>query len=148
MDQDGRYLISAVAASKTTSLPLYELPQSVDFALQTQLAEAHRLVGAAIVAHEMAVLGFRLSAESRSIRGVADNDMKFFPYAWRAEFGAAATVSVKTRELEAERCFSGKWFGCPTFYGSRQIPVRLLRRQQSCSLLRIGLWRAFEDGSR
>src|SRR4029077_13991851 len=84
--------------SKTTSLPLYELPQSVDLALQTQLAEAHRLVGAAIVAYETAVLGFRLSAESRIIREVADKDVKFLPYAWCLDFGAAMTVSVKTRE--------------------------------------------------
>jgi hypothetical protein len=147
IDQDEWNLISATAASKTTSLPLYELPQSVDFALQTQLAEAHRLVGAAIAHDEMAVLGFRLSAESNVIREAADKDVKFFPYAWRADFGAAMTVSVKTREPTA-RVFFWKVVRCPTFNGSRQIPVRLLRRQHSCSLLQSGLWRAFEDGSR
>jgi hypothetical protein len=118
MDQDGRDLMSAAAASKTTSLPLYELPQSVDFALQTQLAEAHRLVGAAIVAYETAVLGFRLSAESRFIREVADKDVKFLPYAWCLDFGAAMTVSVRgTSELNL-----------PVFLESGSVALPLMAR--------------------
>jgi hypothetical protein len=87
-------VIAATWAAKTTSLQLESLPESVNTALQARLAAAHRLDGAAIADGEMAVLGFRLPPESRFVLDLADEEMKFFPFAWCLEFGAAMTVSA------------------------------------------------------
>ena len=97
MDKNEHDLISTALASKTTWLPLNDLPQSANLALQAQLIEAHRLVGATIVDGEMAVLAFRLSQESRFILNLADKEMKFLPYAWCLGFGAAMSVSAYSR---------------------------------------------------
>ena len=87
-------LIAAMCAAKTTSLQLRSLPESVNTALQARLAAAHRLDGAAIADGEMAVLGFRLPPESRFTLDLADEEMKFLPFAWCLGFGAAMTISA------------------------------------------------------
>jgi hypothetical protein len=134
-------------AGKTTWLPLDRLSISVNTALQGDLATAHRLDGAASTDGEMAVLGFRLTPESRFIPYICGGrdelpSVCVVPQIWCSHDGFCLLAGEE--DCAYTTCIFEKRVARPVSYGSRQISVRLLRRLQPSSLLRSTLRRALE----